>query len=145
MFKNKTIIMNQRWILLIGGLISIIFGVAVYRMLPAEEHNLSMLMGMFTGVGAAFLTIGAVGFIMNARMAPEQKRQMEINYKDERNVVIRGKAYKVSGIAASVFFAVSSFVMVALGNRSAAYLCISGMYVQIIVMAIAQMYYQKKM
>jgi uncharacterized membrane protein len=145
MIKNKAMIMNLRWVLLIGGLISFIFGVAVYRTLPADAHDVTMLMGMFTGLGSAFLAVGAVGLVMNLKMTPEQKRQMEIDQKDERNVIICGKAYKVSGIVTSICFAVTSFVMVAMGNRFTAYLCIGGMYVQIISMAVAQLYYQKKM
>ena len=144
MIKKSAMVIKLRWMLFIVGLISIIFGVAVYTQLPAEEHNLIMLMGMFTGLGAAFATIGAYGFILNARMTPEQKRQSEIELKDERNVLISGKAYKVSGVVTTAFFVVSAFVTVGLGYRGTAYLCIGGMYLQIISMALAQIYYKKK-
>ena len=145
MIKNQAFIMNLRWVMLVGGIISILFGVLAHMNLPVEDHNLQMLTGMFTGCGTAFLAIGAYGFILNARMTPEEKRQVEIDRKDERNAMICGKAYTVSGNVTSVFFAVSSFVLVGLGNRGAAYLCIGGMYLQIISMALAQLYYQKRM
>ena len=144
MIKKTAMIMNLRWLFVVGGLISIIFSVAVYTQLPADEHDLIMLMGMFTGLGAAFVTIGAYGFILNARMTPEQKQQAKNELKDERNVMIRGKAFQVSGIVTTAFFTVSAFALVGLGHRSMAYMCIGGMYLQIISLALAQMYYQKK-
>ncbi|MDR0469213.1 MAG: hypothetical protein LBH09_04500 [Peptococcaceae bacterium] len=145
MIKRKAMIINLRWILVVSGLISVLFGIVVNQALPENEHDLIMLMGMFVGLGSAFITVGIIGFVLNARMTPEQKRQEEIDRKDERNIMICGYAYKISSIATSVFFAVSSFVLVGLGNRLAAYFCIGGMYLQIITQALAQMYYQKKM
>jgi uncharacterized membrane protein len=143
--KNKATIINFRWIFLAGGLISILFSIVFYLNMPAENNDLIMLTGMFAGLGTAFISIGAYGFVMNARMTPEQKRQAEIDMKDERNQLINGKACKVACVVASVFFAVSAFVMVAFGNRTAAYLCIGGMYVQILTMMIAQLYYKRKL
>ena len=143
--KNKSSIIKKRWILLACGLASILFGVTVYMNLPAGEPDLSMLMGMFSGVGAAFLAVSARGFFLNAMMTPEQKRQSEIDSKDERNILISRKAYVVSNVVTGAFFAVSSFILVGLGNRVAAYFCIGGMYLQIFSQALAQIYYKKKM
>jgi vacuolar-type H+-ATPase subunit I/STV1 len=145
MWKNKAMIRGMRWVMLVCGLFSVIIGLAVHQYLPSGEQNLIMLMGMLVGTGSAFITVAAYGFVMNARMTPEQKKQSEIDLKDERNIMIRGKALKASSIATSVFFTGSAFVMVGLGHRAAAYLCIGGMYIQVIAMALAQMYYQKKM
>ena len=145
MFKNFIIIRNMRWPIFISGLVSAVFGVAVYLYLPEYEHNLNMLMGMFTGFGAACIAISILGFVRNARMSSAQKKQEEIDFKDERNVMIRGKVSKISSINTIIFFTVVSFVMIAVGNRTAAYLCIAGLYVQLFSQVFAQMYYQKKL
>ena len=145
MMKNKMLIMNWRWALLICGLVSILFGVVAYKSLPAEEHSLIMLTGMFSGVGTAFFAVGVRGFVLNKKLTPEQKRQAEIDSKDERNVMITGKAYIISSVVTSAFFVISSFVLVGLGNRVAAYFCIAGMYFQVISRALAQIYYRKKL
>lgn len=134
-----------RWAMVVGGLLFILFGVFVYLPLPEGEHNLSMLMGMFSGAGTGIFAVGMVAVVQNRRMTPAQKRQVEIDCKDERNIAIQGKAFYISGCVAAIFFISAAFLLVGLGYRVPAYLVLGGLCLQVISLFAAEQYYRKHM
>lgn len=145
MFYKLGLLRKFRWAFVIVGIISAVFGIVSYSTMPSEDPNFSMLMGMFTGMGSAFVVAGVIVIILNRKMTPEQLKQLEIEKKDERNTAIQGKALLVSNIVTALFFAVSAFVLVGLGNRTAAYLVLGGLYLQLFSIIFASRHYQKKM
>lgn len=145
MLCKMSIARRIRWIMVAVGIVSIVFSIYTYIGLPEDEHDLIMLMGMFTGFGAAFLVLGIINVIKTRRMTREQLKQEEIERNDERTVAVNGKAYTVSSIITSVFLAVSAFALVGLGYRVAAYIVIGGLYLQIISLLVATRYFQKRM
>ena len=52
------------WSILIAvGIVTLIFGVVGCKRLPDDVHNMSMLMGMFSGMGGSFIVVGTIKLI----------------------------------------------------------------------------------
>lgn len=139
--QNKKVFIG----LILVGAISCIFGWFTHTTLPEDAHSLNMLMGMFTGAGAAFVVIGVVMLIRLAIISPAKLKLRQIEQSDERNVLLAKSAYAVAGMAATILFAVMAFVFVGLGYPVPAYIAMGAMYAQLAVFALARRYYSKKM
>lgn len=127
------------------GVITSIFGVVFEINLPDDAHNLSMLAGMFTGLGGAFAAVGIIRLIRYKRTTPEKLKQEEIELKDERNVQILRISHTVASTTATILFAVMAFVFVWLDYRIPAFISIGAMYIQVLTFFITNKYYNRKM
>lgn len=142
----KSIKSSKFWRFFIAiGIISIVFGTVSTLRLPDDVHDLSMLMGMFTGMGTAFIAIGIIRLIHLKVAPPEKLKQEEIELNDERNIQILRIAYTVANVTSTILFAVMAFVFVFLGYRTPALISIGAIYVQLLAFFIAYKYYGKKM
>lgn len=141
----KTFNKTKFWALIVVGAISLLFGIVNAINLPDDAHNMNMLMGMFTGVGAAFIVLGIVQLVYLKLAPPEKLKQNKIDQSDERNIQILRLAYTYACIASTILFAVMAFVFVYLGYRIPAFISIGALYVQVLVFFIANIYYKKKM
>lgn len=130
--------------LVIVGIITMIFGITVVRGIPDDNHNMNMLMGMFTGVGAAFVTIGVIKLIHYKRIPAEKLKQEVIEIKDERNIEILRCAYSAGYAAAAVLFIILTFLFVWLNYIVPAFICIGAFYIQLTVFFISQRYFSRK-
>ena len=142
----KSINKTGYWLFLIAiGAISLLFGAVSAQKVPEDAHDLSMLMGMFSGLGGAFMAIGIFRLVYVKIAPPAKLKQKEIDRNDERNVQILRIAYTIACITATMLFAIMAFVFVYLGYRVPAFISIGALYVQILAFFFAHMYYNKKM
>jgi len=142
----KSMKSNRIWTtLVVVGIISFIFGIVGNIGVPDEADNISMLMGMFTGVGSAFVAIAIFKLIHYKRTSVVKLKQEEIELKDERNIQILRIACSVSNTTGYVLFAIMAFVFVALDYRIPAFICLGALYVQVLVYFISYKYYCGKM
>lgn len=137
---------SRYWIFLIGvGLVSFLFGILSRRNLTEEMHDLNMLMGMFTGLGAAFVVVGTFR-LLHRKLTPPEKLKREHNERyDERSIQILRIAYTFASVASSVLFAGMAFLFVYLGYRVPAMVCLAALYLQVFVFFLAYSYYNRKM
>ena len=141
----KSIRSNRIWAtLVVVGVISFIFGIIGNIGVPDDADNISMLMGMFTGLGTAFIVIGVFKLIHYKRTSDAKLKQEEIEFKDERNIQILSNASSVANTTASGLFAIMAFVFVFLDYKTPAFICIGALYVQLLVFFISYKYYKSK-
>jgi hypothetical protein len=142
----KTIKNKKYWyLLLLAGAVSLAFGILGIAGDSEMEGNGAMLMGMFTGMGAALVGVSAFR-LLYMRFAPaERLRKEEISLKDERNIQVTRASYAVSNTAAMVMLAVMAFVFVSLGYRVPAYIAAGAIWVQVVVFLITHRILDKKM
>jgi hypothetical protein len=84
------VIKNKRYwyFLMLAGAVSASFGIIGILTEPDVACNIAMLLGMFTGIGAALLVFGVIR-LLYMKFAPAAKlKAEEINMKDERNVQV---------------------------------------------------------
>jgi hypothetical protein len=142
----KSVKSKKFWSILIAiGIVTLVFGVVCYKRLPNDVHNVHMLMGMFSGLGGAFIAIGIMKLIHYKITSPDKLREEEIELNDERNIQILRIAYSIANITATVLFAGMAFVFVWLDYRIPAFISIGAMYVQLLVFFISYKYYNSKM
>jgi hypothetical protein len=132
-------------VLLFLGVVLATFGIVNEISLPDSAHNMSRLMGIFTGLGASFIAVGVVRIIHQARTAPEKLREEEIELKDERNIQILRGSYTVSNAAAALMFAILVIVFSAMGSITESYICLGALLLQQVIFLIANHYFKKKM
>ena len=140
-------ISNKRgWILvMLAGAVSAAFGITGILMEPEAVGNIAMLLGMFTGMGAALFLFSLIR-LLYLRFAPASKlKAEEINRKDERNVQVSRAAAMAAYLSAALLCAVMAFVFVWLGYRVPAYIVVGAIWVQVIVFLIAHKVYGSKM
>lgn len=130
---------------LIVGMISMLFGIVGYKSGWSSAGNGDMLLGMFTGLGAAFAATSIYRLLHRKLSSAEKLKQEEIDLKDERNVQILRVAYTVANTAASLLFAVLTFVFVWLDYRVPAFITIGALWIQVIVFFLSYAYFSKKM
>lgn len=142
----KTIKNKRYWyLILLAGFVSLAFGLIGVLRDPEMSGDGAMLLGMFTGMGAAFAGVSIVR-LLHMRFAPAKKlKQEEINLKDERNIQVIRASYAVSNTAATILFAVMAFVFVWLGYRIPAFIAVGAMWLQIVVFLISHRVLNKKM
>jgi len=133
------------WVMVAVGIVSAAFGIVKYRFLPDDAHNLSMLTGMFTGLGSALSFSGLFLLVRQWFTPAEKRRQEEIERNDERNQLITALAFQASAIVSILCMGVMAFVFVGLGYPIPAYIVIGGLYVQLAAMLLAKRIYLKKM
>ena len=142
----KSVKSNKFWVtLVIVGVITFIFGVVCDIRIPNDVNNLNMLMGMFTGLGSAFVAIGIVKLIHYKRTSVVKLKQEKIELNDERNIQILRIAYSVASTIASVLFAIMSFVFIWLDYKIPAFISIGALYVQLLSFFIAYKHFSRKM
>ncbi|MBU5674866.1 hypothetical protein KQI88_00360 [Alkaliphilus sp. MSJ-5] len=142
----KSVKNNRFWqVLIVVGIVTLVFGIVYYSNLPKDAHNMSMLMGMFSGTGGAFVAIGVIKLIQHKRTAPEKLRQKEIELKDERNIQILRIAYTIANLTATILFIIMAFVFVWLDYKTPAFISLGAMYIQLLAFFIAYKYFNSKM
>lgn len=104
-----------------------------------------MLLGMFTGFGAAWIVVGIIAICRNKFMSKEKLRKEEINLKDERNIQIYRMSFTNANFACSVIFALMAFLFVGLGYKIPGLISIGALWVQTFVFLVSYFYYSKKM
>lgn len=133
------------WIvLMILGLFIMVFGIVFHRYLPEDTHSLSMLSGMCTGLGGAFLVISAIRLIAYKIKSPEQLKQEEIELKDERNIQILRISYTMVALISILLFASMTFLFLALDFLIPALVAVGGLTIDMIVFLITYSIYSKK-
>lgn len=136
---------KQLAVFVIIGVISMVFGVVGYWSNPDLPGNSSMLLGMFSGLGCAFIVISVIQLLRNKFSSAEKLKQSQINMKDERNIQILRASYTVTYVASTILFAVMAFVFVWLNYMVPAFIAIGAIWVQVIVFLISYNYLSKKM
>jgi hypothetical protein len=142
----KSVKSNRYWFTWsIVGIISLLFGIVGYKSGWSSTGNGEMLLGMFTGLGAAFAAT-SIFRLLHRKFTPAAKlKQEEIDLKDERNVQILRAAYTIANTAASLLFAVLTFIFVWLDYRVPAFITIGALWIQVIVFFLSYTYFSKKM
>lgn len=142
----KTIKSKRFWpILIVIGMVLLVFGIVSSIRFPDDAHNMNMLMGMFTGMGSAFIAIGIVKLIHYKRTPAEKLKQEQIELNDERNIEILRIAYTIANVIATILFIVMAFTFVWLDYRIPAFFSIGAMCVQVLAFSIAYKYFNGKM
>lgn len=136
---------NHFIIILFIGVISFVFGTLYYRILPDEAHNLSMLSGMFSGFGGAFIAVGLINLVRLKVTSPEKLRRKENEKNDERNVQVLRAAYTTAEVGAIILFSVMTFVFVWLDYKVPAFICVGALYVNAAIFLISYHIYNKRM
>lgn len=142
----KSVKSDRYWFTwLIVGMISLLFGVVGYKSGWSSTGNEDMLLGMFTGLGAAFAATSIYRLLHRKFSSAEKLKQEEIDLKDERNVQILRASYTIASTASSLLFAVMAFVFVWLDYRVPAFISIGALWIQAIVFFVSYTYFSKKM
>lgn len=132
-------------VLIFVGVVLSVFGIISESMLRESAHNMSRLMGTFTGMGGGLIGVGGARLIHQKITSPEKLKQEQIKLKDERNVQILRVAYTISNAVASLLFASLVIIFFAIGSTIESYICIAAMLLQQGVFWIAYRYYNNKM
>lgn len=123
---------------LIGiGVLSLVFGILFNINLPEEAHNLSMLSGMLSGIGATFISISIFGIIRLKTSSKEKLKAEEIEQKDERNVQILRKSYTLVAVSSLFLFIAITFLFLALDYMIPAFIAIGCIYAEIVIFFIS--------
>lgn len=131
---------------LIGvGILSIIFGIIFDANIPEDAHNLSMLAGVLTGMGAAFIGVSVVRLIKVKISTPEKLKAEEIEKKDERNIQILRKSYTIVAISSVFLFVVIALLFLAMNYMIPAFIALGCMYIEIVIFFIAYSRISSKM
>lgn len=142
----KSVKSNKFWAaLVVIGVITFIFGVVCNKSIPNDANNLNMLMGMFSGMGGAFIAIGIVKLIHYKRTSVARLKEEEIELNDERNIQILRIAYTVANTTATVLFVIMAFVFLWLNYKIPAFISIGALYIQILAFFISYKYFNNKM
>lgn len=94
------------------GLILAVFGAIAACLLPEEQHTLTRMAGMLTGIGTAFAVMAAAVLIRRAVIGEERAKDGELVMQDERGLAVAYKAQNVAAIAA--IFGIVLMMVVAL-------------------------------
>lgn len=142
----KTIKNKRYWyVLLLAGAVSLAFGIIGILKDPNMTGDGAMLMGMFTGMGAALAGVSIFRLLYMRFGSPKKLKAEEINLKDERNVQVIRASYAVSNTTATILFAVMAFVFVILGYRIPAFIAVGAMWLQVAVFLVSYRVLNKKM
>jgi len=89
--------------------------VALSFMFNGEEQK--VISGILIGIGAGLFGMGTANLIMKRyeKRNPSVVRQSEIEYKDERNTIIRNKARAMAGNIIHWLFVAIAFVAIIIG------------------------------
>lgn len=142
----KSIKNHRFWkTLIVVGIIKLIFGIVGYTMTLDNVHNINMLMGMFSGMGGAFITIGVIKLIRYKRLTAEKLREEEIELNDERNIQVLRAAYTIGNMIATILFVAIAFIFVWLDYIIPAFISIGAMYIQWLGFFLAYKYFNASM
>lgn len=142
----KSVKSSKYWgALVLAGVLTLIFSIIAYQGIANDAPNVSMLKGMFFGLGTAFTVIGSVKLIQNRKTPAEKLKAQEIALKDERNIQILRIAYSIASTVATILFGIMAFIFVGLNFIIPAFISLGAMYIQLLVFFIAYKYYNRKM
>ncbi|MCL2810759.1 MAG: hypothetical protein FWD25_02595 [Clostridia bacterium] len=96
------------------------------------------------GLGCAWVGLGAVGAIVQ-RLNPQYAKKLEIQQKDERNMVIREKAGYIAFLVTLFALAMLAFVFLLLGSDLACALALVAMAVHVGSFFVAMLVYDKQL
>ncbi len=131
---------------LIGiGILSLVLGIIFKANIPENSHNLSMLSGMLTGIGGAFIVVGLIRFIKFKTSSPEKLKAEEIEKRDERNILIFRKSYTLVAVSSIFLFIAIIFLFLALDYMIPAFIAIGCLYVEIAIFFISYVRISAKM
>lgn len=131
---------------LIGvGILSVIFGIIFDANIPDDAHNLSMLSGVLTGMGAAFIAVSVVRLIKVKISTPEKLKAEEIEKKDERNIQILRTSYTIVAISSVFLFVAIALLFLAMNYMIPAFIALGCMYIEIVIFFIAYSRISSKM
>ena len=131
---------------LIGiGILSFVLGIIFKANIPESSHNLSMLSGMLTGIGGAFVVVGLIRFIKFKISSPEKLKAEEIEKRDERNILIFRKSYTLVAVSSIFLFIAITFLFLALDYMIPAFIAIACLYVEIAIFFISYVRISAKM
>lgn len=133
------------YVMIVIGAIALIFGIVGSNIIPDEQHNLDMLMGMFFGLGSVFVIIGCIRVIYYKRASSEKLKKQEVELNDERNIQILRAANSVANVTGIILFAVMVFVFVGLDYIVPAFISIGAMFVQGLILFVSKRYIGKRM
>lgn len=134
--KNKEMQKVIGRIMVVIGVVSLVFGIVFTNILDESQHNLNMLAGMFSGAGTGLLGVAVYMTIRDRRMTPEQRKEIEIEQNDERNVALMNRTMSIVAVSLVITLAVLAFVLVAMNYAAPAIMMIAAIYLQIPVMMI---------
>lgn len=112
--KNKEMQKVIGRIMVVIGVVSLVFGIVFTNILDESQHNLNMLAGMFSGAGTGLLGVAVYMTIRDRRMTPEQRKEIEIEQNDERNVALMNRTMSIVAVSLVITLAVLAFVLVAM-------------------------------
>lgn len=131
--------------MVIIGVIFFVFGVFYYRILPEEAHNLSMLSGMFSGFGGAFIAMGVINLIRLRLISPEKLKIEENERNDERNIQLLRISYTMAEVSSIFLFAIMAFIFIWLDYKIPAFISMGALFINAAVMLISYHVYSKRM
>lgn len=123
--------------LIVIGILSLVFGVVFKNFVSEDAHNLSMLAGMLSGIGGAFIAIGTIRLIKFKTSTPEKLKANEIELKDERNIQLLRATYTIIAVTSIILFALMSFIFLLLNYIIPAWIAIGCIYIEVAVFFIS--------
>jgi hypothetical protein len=132
-------------ILLFLGVVLAAFGILNQAVLSQSAHISSRLMGMFTGMGFAFIGAGTIRLIHLKFSSPEKLKQEQIDQKDERNVQVLRVSYTITSISSSIMFAGLVFIFTFMGSITESYICLAALQLQVVIFIVVHRYFSKTM
>lgn len=83
----------RRYLLYIGIAIFAV-GILLKHLFPAQEGAMQSLPFVLSGLGVGIISAGVANMLRKRKIEqnPEKAREYEIAEKDERNILLRGKA-----------------------------------------------------
>ena len=130
--------------LIVIGILTIIFGM-IFEQYVDSTPNLKMTAGMLSGIGGAIAAIGVIHLIKIKKSTPETLKAEEIELKDERNIQVLRATYSVVAAASILIFAIFAFIFLLLDYMVAAWITISGIYIEVVIFFIAYKILSSKM
>ena len=130
--------------LIVIGILTIIFGM-IFEQYVDSTPNLKMTAGMLAGIGGLFAAIGVMNLIKIKKSTPETLKAEEIELKDERNIQVLRATYSVVAAASILIFAIFAFIFLLLDYMVAAWITISGIYIEVVIFFIAYKILSSKM
>jgi uncharacterized membrane protein len=119
------------------GLLSFGF---VARQLGYAQNALDFAMG----IGCGFILVGAISMAVKLRN-PKYAKQADVEQRDERNVMLNGKAGYVTFFTTLFALVAMAIVFLAINNETACYITLALLAIHMLTFLIALTYFKKKM
>ncbi|HHX60104.1 MAG TPA: hypothetical protein GX707_05120 [Epulopiscium sp.] len=133
------------YVLVVVGIMALIVGTIGPKIIPVEQNNVDMLMGMFVGLGSVFTIIGGIKLTYYKKISDEKLKKEEIELHDERNIQVLRAANSVANATATILFATMTFIFAGLNYIVPAFISLGAMTIQQLIFFIAKKLINKKM